>query len=178
MDFKAVFKLIHDSFKEAGIDYAIIGGFALASAGYPRATIDIDFIVDKKDMLKVKRIMLSFGYDVVHESEEVSSFVSRLDKLGRVDFLHAHRKYAKAMLERAKEDEKLKIKVVLPEDLIGLKVQSSTNDPERYHQDMADIEAITKANKGKLNMNLIKEYFELFNRKEELDQILGRIKNA
>lgn len=178
MDFKAVFRLIHDNFQEAGVDYAVIGGFALAAAGYSRATIDIDFMVDKNDMPKVKKIMLSFGYDAVHESEEVSGFVSRLDKLGRVDFLHAHRKYARSMLDRAKEDEKLKIKVVLPEDLIGLKVQSSSNDPERYHQDMADIEAVIKANKGKLNMNLIKEYFELFNRKEEFDQILKRIKNA
>lgn len=102
--------------------------------------------------------------------------------MGRVDFLLAHRKYTKAMLLRAKDkkifDDKINIKVVTPEDLIGLKVQSSVNDPERYHQDMADIEELIKANYKKLNIGQVREYFEIFKKTEELDKILGRIKNA
>jgi len=178
MDFKSVFILLNDHFKEANVNFAVIGGFALASAGYSRATTDIDMLVDKNDMLKVKRIMSDLGYDPAFESDEVTCFLSKLDKLGRVDFLHAHRKYAKAMLERAKEDKALKLKVIIPEDLIGLKVQSSSNDPDRYHQDMADIEEVLRVNIDKLDLVLVKEYFDLFGRGDELDIILKRIRNA
>ena len=69
----------------------------------------------------------------------------------------------------------IRVKIIKPEDLIELKVQSSSNDPERYHQDIADIESIIRANWGMLNMASIKEYFELFKRENELKQILERM---
>lgn len=73
---------------------------------------------------------------------------------------------------------KLKIKVLKVEDIIGLKVQSSSNDPERYHQDMSDIENLIWVNYENLNLELIKEYFDLFNRRKELEDILRKIEDA
>lgn len=182
MDFEGVFQLLLGSFEKAKIDAALIGGFALHSAGYTRMTNDIDFLIDKEDVPKVKVIMSSTGYELLHESEDVSNFVSRLSGLGRVDFLYAHRHYAKAMLKRAAKKDilggRFKVKVIIPEDLIGLKVQSSSNDPARYHQDMADIEAAIRANRSKLNMELIKEYFDLFGRGDDLRKILEKLNNA
>ena len=182
MDFEAVFKILIENFRKGQINFAIIGGFALHVAGYTRATKDIDFLVAKGDMPKVKEIMLSCGYELLHESEDVSNFLGKLTELGKVDFLHAHRKYTRSMLERAQNKDilngKFGVKVIIPEDLIGLKVQSSSNDPERYHQDMADIESIIRTNYGNLNMTLVKEYFALFNRENELKKILERLNNA
>lgn len=182
MDFESVFKLLIENFQKNKVDFALIGGFALHVAGYSRTTGDIDFLVAKEDMPKVKKLMLSYGYELLHESEDVSNFLSRLGKLGKVDFLHAHRKYAKAMLSRAEDKDilkgKFKLKVITPEDLIGLKVQSSSNDPSRFHQDMADIESIMRINYKKLDMDLIREYFELFDRGKELKEIIERLKNA
>ncbi len=182
MNFEAVFKLLLESFEKAKVNFALIGGFALHTAGVTRTTEDIDFLVLKEDMSKVKKIMLSYGYELLYESEDVSNFLGRMGELGKIDFLHAHRKYAKLMLGRAEEKEilkgKFKIKVIKPEDLIGLKVQSSSNDPKRYHQDMADIEAVIRANYKNLDLNLLKEYFALFNREKELEEILEKLKNA
>ena len=182
MDFKAVFQLLIESFRKAGVDFALIGGFALHSAGYTRATQDIDFLVAKEDAPKVKSILLANSYELLHESEDVSNFSSPIGALGRVDFLYAHRKYTRGMLQRAPERDflngALKVKIIVPEDLIGLKVQSSSNDANRYHQDMADIEAVIRANRDKLNMALIREYFELFQRGKELDGILERLNHA
>jgi len=170
------------NFEKHHVRCALIGGFALSAAGYTRATRDIDFLVAKEDMPKVKQLMLSLGYDLLHESEDVSNFLGKMTELGRVDFLHAHRKYALRMLERAKEtdilEKKFKVRVILPEDLIGLKVQSSSNDPDRYHQDMADIESLMRFHRKHIDMNLIQEYFELFNRGEELKRILEKLKNV
>lgn len=182
MNFEAVFKLLIENFEKAKINFALIGGFALHTTGISRATQDIDFLVDKKDMPTVKKILLSYGYELIHESEDVSNFLGKMSELGRIDFLHAHRKYAKLMLGRAEAKEilggKFQIKVVKPEDLIGLKIQSSSNDPKRYHQDRADIESIMRAHHKSLDMSLIKEYFALFEREKEFEEILEKIKNA
>ena len=131
-------------------------------------------------MLKVKKLLFSLGYQLLHESEDVSNFVGGLKELGRVDFLHAHRSYAKAMLERAQETDILngqfRVKVIIPEDLIGLKVQSSSNDPARYYLDMADIEEMIRINYKNLKLDLIEEYFKLFHREAELEGILQRVR--
>lgn len=182
MDFEKVFRLLIENFQKNKINFAIIGGFALHTAGLTRATADIDFIVAKEDMSKVKTIILSYGYELLHESEDVANFLGKLVELGRVDFLLAHRKYTRAMLERAEEKEilngKFKVKVIKTEDIIGLKVQSSSNDPKRYHQDMADIESLIRINYKDLDIKLLREYFALFEREKELEEILKEIKNA
>ncbi|MFH0826529.1 MAG: nucleotidyl transferase AbiEii/AbiGii toxin family protein [Candidatus Omnitrophota bacterium] len=181
MNFEAVFKLLTEEFKKNNIRFALIGGFALHAAGFTRATKDIDFLVAKADMEKVKKIMESFGYELIHESEDISNFLGKMKELGKIDFLHAHRKYAKEMLERAQDKEilsgRFRIKVIKAEDLIGLKVQSSSNDPGRYHQDMADIQSLIRINYKNLDMRLIKEYFDLFERGEELKGLLEKIKD-
>jgi len=182
VNFEAVLRWLIENFNKYEIRFALMGGFAMHAAGYMRSTQDLDLLVFKEDMPKVKQIMGSFGYELIHESEDVSNFVGKLKELGRVDFLHAHRTYAKNMLQRAKEcgilNNTFQVKVLQPEDLIGLKVQSSSNDPARYHQDLADIEVLIWVNLGTLNMNLVKEYFSLFHREEELSNILAKIKNA
>lgn len=77
MDFEGVFELLLGSFQKGDINFALIGGFAVAAAGYPRATQDIDFLVAGEDMPGVKKLMLSYGYDLLHESEDVSNFLGK-----------------------------------------------------------------------------------------------------
>ena len=96
----------------------------------------------------------------------MSNYLGTKIELGRVDFLHAHRSYTRAMLARAASkkilDGKFELRVLGPEDLIGLKVQSMANDPSRYNRDMSDIESLISENRATLNMQLIREYFKLF----------------
>lgn len=182
MDFILVFRFLIENFQREKIDFAIIGGFALQAAGITRTTRDIDLLILSGDKEKIKSIMLKAGYEILHESEEVLNFFSEKIELGRVDFLLAHRKYAIMVLKRAEEKEifsgKFKIKVIKIEDLIGLKVQSSSNDPTRLPQDTADIELLIKNHYPHLDLNILREYFQLFNREAELDKIIREIENA
>ena len=182
MNFAAVFRFLIENFQREKIDFALIGGFALYASGIARTTRDIDLLISQRDIPKVKKIMLSHGYKLLYESEDVSNYIGKNVKLGRVDFLHAHRKYSQAMLRRASFADifggKFKVKVLRIEDIIGLKVQSSSNDPERYHQDMSDIENLIRSNYKNLDIKLIREYFDLFNRGRELEDILRKIKDA
>jgi len=181
MDFEKVLTFLLENFDKHKIRYAIMGGLALHAAGYSRATQDIDILILKEDMPKIKKFLLSLGYDVLHESEDVINFKGALKELGQIDFLLAHRIYTKNMLKRATEYDilkgRFKAKVVTPEDIIGLKIQASTNDPGRNSRDLADIEELLKRH-DKLDIKLLREYFSLFGREKELNTLLGKIKNA
>ncbi|PIU83361.1 MAG: hypothetical protein COS68_04445 [Elusimicrobia bacterium CG06_land_8_20_14_3_00_38_11] len=178
MNFKKVFEILITEFQKNKIDFALIGGHALSFAGVERSTVDIDFAVllEKSDI--VDGIMKKYGYKVFHKTQDVANYSSPFAEFGQVDFLFAHRKYALQMLKRAKPEEIFgsKIKIAKPEDLIGLKIQSSSNDPQRYHKDMADIESVIGANIKNLDLELVREYFKLFEREKELDEILGKVK--
>ncbi|MBL7132086.1 MAG: nucleotidyltransferase [Candidatus Omnitrophica bacterium] len=182
MDFVLVFKFLIEALKRDKIDFALIGGLALQSAGITRTTRDIDLLILSESTAKIKDILLKSGYELIHESEDVLNFTGKKPELGRVDFLLAHRKYTLAMLKRAEEQPALegrfKIKVLKAEDLAGLKIQASSNDPERLPQDTADIKSLIKNNYSALDMNLVREYFRLFDREKELDEIIEGIENA
>ena len=76
------------------------------------------------------------------------------------------------MLERAALktifDGEQHVPVVLPEDLIGLKVQAICNDPSRTSLDMSDIEALAKIFGSSLDWSRIEEYLKLFGMEEKL----------
>jgi hypothetical protein len=182
MDFIRVFKFLLEAFEREHIDFALIGGLALQSAGISRSTLDIDMLILATEGRKIKDIMCAQGYELIHESKDVLNFCHPGMEFGRVDFLLAHRKYALSMLQHAEGKDifsgQFKIKVLRVEDQIGLKVQSSSNDPRRRLQDMADIQELIKEHFTNLDMKLLKEYFDLFDRTGELKKIINDIKNV
>ncbi len=52
------------------------------------------------------------------------------------------------------------------------------NNTTRHALDLADIEFLIRKDFNKLDFNLIKEYFHLFDQDRELDILLKRINNA
>jgi hypothetical protein len=147
-----------------------------------RFTKDIDFLVNEESREDVNSIMTDIGYELQDFSnEEILSFFHPLKIFGQVDFLLARRKYTKSMIQRAliKEifDGEFQIKTIRIEDLIGLKLQAMCNDPEnRYFIDAPDIQRLLSIHKDNLDIELIKEYFELFQKGSILDEWLNKIK--
>lgn len=182
MNFEKVFTFLLENFEKYGVRYALMGGFALQAAGYSRATDDIDILILKKDMPKARKLLLSLGYKLAHESEDVSNFHGMLAELGQIDILHAHRRYTENMLKRAQNcailNEKFEVKVLMPEDIIGLKIQASANDSARQSRDWADIEMLVRLHRDRLDFKLLREYFKLFEQEDKLDQLIEKTKNA
>lgn len=166
MDFKLVLEKILSAFEQSDVRYALVGGFALGVWGVPRATVDIDFLVLRDDLGKVREIMTAFDYQCIHASDNVSQYVAPLKTFGEVDFLHAFRTPSVEMLKRSGEHSiyggSLKIKVARPEDLIGLKVQAMANDEARKISDLADIEALMAAHGKTMDWQLIEDFFAIF----------------
>lgn len=178
MDFKTVTRILLDSFQKENVRYALIGGFALGALGVPRSTVDIDFLVHRDDLPKVNKLMKKNNYECVFKSENVSQYVSHIKIFGEVDFLHAFRKISVGMLDRAIEkdifDGEFKIKVLKPEDIIGLKLQAVANDKNRFTSEYADIEALLDHYNRNLEWSLLKEYFSLFNQEKEFVRLKKR----
>lgn len=164
MEFNKVLSLLIKKFDENGVSYGLMGGFALFMLGIPRTTVDLDFLVAQDDLTKINIIMKKLGYRLVFQTENVSQYVNEISALGEIDFLHAFRKYALKMLEHA-EAIKLgdsSIRVLRPEDVIGLKVQAIANDVTRRNRELADIESIVEKYSKKINWKQVREYFLLF----------------
>ncbi len=166
MDFKSVLSIMLKKFSENNIHYALMGGFALGLWGAGRTTIDIDFLISRDDVKQIEKIMTEVGYECRYRSENVSQYISPLAVFGEVDFLHAFRTASLEMLKRAQEkgifNNSLTIRVLMPEDLVGLKLQAIKNDPQRLRKDMQDIESLLNIYGRELDRSLLKQYFYLF----------------
>lgn len=58
------FKAITMSLNEAGIDYAVCGGWAMAIHGLPRATMDIDLMILADDLDAAWMVAKNLSYDI------------------------------------------------------------------------------------------------------------------
>lgn len=158
-----------------GIDarFALIGGLALASHKVVRATQDVDLLVDAEKSDDIHAALLQLGYQCLHRSDEAGNY-SRKDE--RVDFLFASRPIARRLLAGAAELKTSlgELRVISTEGLIGFKLQGWVNDARRT-RDLEDIRALLRANRATLDMQEVREYFQLFNHTDLLDELLQEI---
>ena len=182
MNLKEVLKTLIARFNEQKIDFILSGGLALSTMNIFRFTKDIDFLVFEESKAAIHEIMTGLGYELQDfSSDEIISYLSPVKVFGQVDFLLARRKYTKAMIKRAVKkdifDGEYKVNTLMPEDLIGLKIQAIHNDPKnRYLIDAPDIQRLLALHKEKIDMKLVREYFKIFGKEDLLDEWLNNIK--
>ncbi len=182
MNLKEVVKILITRFQQKDIDFVLTGGLALSTMGIFRFTKDIDFPVYEESKETIHDIMTDLSYQKQEFStEEIISYWSPIKALGQVDYIFARRKYTKAMMLRAKKspvfDGKFELKTILPEDLVGLKVQAISNDPgNRLSVDAPDIQRILQIKLDEIDMELVRMYFELFSKEDLLDEWINEIK--
>ena len=78
-EFKSITKALND----AGIAYAVCGGWAMAIHGLPRATMDIDLLVLEDDLDKILRIAKDNGFDVDGLQLHFDIEIRRVSKVNR-----------------------------------------------------------------------------------------------
>ena len=64
MDLYEELARIVDALNEAGIDYAVCGGMAVAMHGHARMTKDIDLLVRKEDVERIHGLVRPLGFDL------------------------------------------------------------------------------------------------------------------
>jgi hypothetical protein len=177
MNFLETLPALVSRFDAAGIRYALIGGLAMAARGIQRATLDIDFILLLDDLEPADAILRSLGFRREFHSENVSHYLADDPVSGRIDLLHAFRRPALGMLDRAERLDllpMLPLPVVRIEDLIGLKIQAAANDPTRHRNDWNDIALLLElAGRQRLPLDweLINDYLTIFGLQQQLPEL-------
>lgn len=64
MDLRQELLNIVTSLEQAGVDYAICGGFAVAIHGYPRLTTDIDLLIRSEDLDAARSALATAGFSL------------------------------------------------------------------------------------------------------------------
>lgn len=175
MDLRSVLLELHAALDAEGIEHALIGGLALAAHGAGRATVDLDFLAAGDRADDIDRIVREHGFERLQRTAHLANYASDDPARGRVDFLFARRAIGRAMLARAALLDVLgaTLRVADASDLIGLKVQASSNDPRRTRQDMADVEKLLRV--AEVDLERVREYFRIFEREKELGALLALV---
>jgi len=182
MDLEKTLKELLDGFETERIRYALMGGFALAALGASRTTADLDFLVHRDDLERLDRLLTALGYRRRFHTENVSQYMHDNAAWAAVDVVHAFRKASLGMLQRAFDKPVFGgsrlVRVLQPEDVIGLKVQTMANDPDRRAQEMADIETLLGLYRARLDWSPLGEYFGLFGFGQEFESLRRRFAYA
>lgn len=64
MDILDELKTLTETLKEENIEYALCGGLALAIYAFPRATLDIDIMIEASLLERIERIVHDLGYTI------------------------------------------------------------------------------------------------------------------
>ena len=175
MNFISVTEQVLRLFGRENLRFALIGGYAIGLWGVSRGTVDMDFLVHREDLAKLDEIMVEMQYNLRFRSDNVSHFNSVTAPSGKMDFLHAFRSLSLAMLDRAVPlkifGDRFLMPTLIPEDLIGLKVQAMVNDSRREQLDLWDINALLKIHGKAMDWNLLETYFDIFDRTYLLKQL-------
>jgi hypothetical protein len=161
MDFVAVGERLRRIFEETGVEYAVIGGFALLAHGIERATFDLDFVTVRDCQDQLILALEQQGYETLHRSTGYSNHLHAEHDLGRVDFVYVDRATADQLIASAKQVEVLpgfEAKVPKPEHLAAMKVRALKNDPSREQQELADIRRLMEL--PGVDRSEIRRYFE------------------
>ena len=146
--FREFFALIR-KLNEAGVEYAVVGGVALAFHAQPRFTKDIDILAKPTDLAAYERIFAGLGYFKTATPWTFANTNITLHRFGKpssddpeglilVDLLIGNEEIYQQIIERSLSDESAAGKVMLAnkEDLIWMKKLRGSK------QDEADIEKL------------------------------------
>jgi len=135
---------------EAGIDHALVGGLAVAVWGAPRATKDIDLLIQPETLAQAKSAMHTRGFTLEAQPFEFKDGtslhrVSKVDPDGNlmtVDFILVDRNLAQAWASRSRLPfGGGSVVVISREALIGMKALAARP------QDIADIQNLREGDR-------------------------------
>ncbi len=78
-------KEIIAAFNEQGIEYALCGGLAMAVYALPRATLDIDIIIEPESLKKTKQAMRRLGFTMEAEPMQFQGGKVLIHRLSKID---------------------------------------------------------------------------------------------
>jgi hypothetical protein len=173
-DFAKTLELLLNFFTRNGLDYALIGGFALNAYGLARNTNDIDFILRNRDAQRSVGFLESIGYHTLLRTDAFSNHEHPMPGFSRIDFMYVNGDTADTIFREARNFSVLtgfQVRVVKPEHLIALKLFSLASNPERTALDREDL--IHLLRQEGLDREEIRKYFVKYSTLDLLKELEG-----
>jgi hypothetical protein len=143
------------AFSRSQVEHALAGGMAVAAHGHPRATKDIDFLIDHADAARADEALKSLGFAPASD-ERSAGFVrysrrplpSMPELVEWVDVLLARHALGRGLIEQASLNpvqwQGIALPIVSAEGIVLMKLLACVADPSRSH-DRSDIIALLRA---------------------------------
>jgi hypothetical protein len=154
------------AFARHGIRHAVAGGMAVAAHGLPRATKNIDVLIDARDLDKARTALEELGFAVLAQSggdgfhRFVRNPMSGLPEITEwVDVICAHQETGRALLREAAQVplrwQDSALPVVSVEGLVLMKLLAMHDNPSRL-QDRVDILGLIALHRTTINLDWLK----------------------
>lgn len=173
-DYETVLK----AFVKEGIEFLIVGGFAVNAYGYSRHTVDLDLMIVIEDLNRVRGLMTTNGFTNIVIKEAAAHFF-KPDETCRIDFLMANHATIATLVADAKAISIFGVQVKVPhlEHLIAMKLHALKYAfAQRVEKDVSDIIALMFANE--LSISRIQKLCHEFSTPEVLSEIKRRYQNS
>jgi hypothetical protein len=85
MDLLEELKKLTLKLDQAGIDYALCGGLAIAIYAKPRATLDIDIMIDPGFLSETKKATQELGFTMISAPMEFQGGAVKIHRLTKID---------------------------------------------------------------------------------------------
>ena len=85
MDLLEELKKLSLKLYQAGIDYALCGGLAIAIYAKPRATLDIDIMIDPGYLSETKKVAQELGFTMISAPIEFQGGAVKIHRLTKID---------------------------------------------------------------------------------------------
>lgn len=161
MDFAKVIDLLSGFFEREKVPFAVIGSFGLHAYGLTRATTDVDFVTDSGAQSRLVQFLEESGYETLYVSEGYSNHLHDDPAFGRVDLVYVSGETSRRLFEGAIPGRLIsgrRVPVPRAEHLAAMKVHAIKNDPDRRHQELADIRFLMSL--PGVDRGEIRKYFE------------------
>jgi hypothetical protein len=172
LDFAKVLDLLTGFFERERSPFAVVGAFGLHAYGLTRATTDLDFVTDSACRAHLVQFLEANGYETLYLSAGYSNHLHADPGFGRVDFVYVSGQTSRRLFEGTRPARLVagrELPVPRPEHLAAMKVQAMKNDPERRHQELADIRFLMSL--PGVDRGEIRSYFESSGLAELFDEL-------
>ena len=140
-----ILELIERLSREAGkreLDFLLIGGHAVIQHGYPRMTLDVDFLCRTQQRDQWRAVLEPYGYKVYSEANAFSQFAGA-PNWPKVDLMFVNDGTFEKLKKESVKKESLRVPSV--QHLIALKLHATRSATRSSPQkDWGDIEALIR----------------------------------
>ncbi|MCP5536488.1 MAG: nucleotidyl transferase AbiEii/AbiGii toxin family protein [Akkermansiaceae bacterium] len=144
-----IIRSLFSLFERNELNPILVGGWAVSYHGYPRTTLDIDFLLCSDKKTELTSLLEPLGYSPSSSGTMVTRYAFKDPWYPMLDILWVDPDTYQEMYSHSEEPPHSPVtRVISLQDLIAMKLHAMHNHEERDGKDLLDIRTLLRYNKG------------------------------